>query len=645
MRKAIGIRWAVIAAGAAMLLVLAAACGAETIEVPGETIVVEKEVIREVEVPGETVVVEKEVIREVEVPGETVVVEKEVVKEVEVPGETVVVEKEVVKEVEVPGETVYLKEVKEVVVVATPVPAGEAQFLLTATEPFPKYGGTLRIMGIINVNHFDIHQSATIRNTMLQSPMYDTLIEWDPRDGGKSIIPSIAHNWELGGGGTEYTFFIRDNVMFHDGAQLTSADVKATYDKIVFPNEGIASIRQGMFNSITSIDAQDDWTLRFTLSSPRSSNYMFSAFAAPWNYIVQKSVLDENNQDLKKIDNYPGTGPFVYRERRPDEFMKTDKNANYWNPSLPYVDGIDYFQWPSSVLGIAQLEAGTIDILDATSKAGIERLQKVPGIVTNTFQQVSATFIWFNAQVPPFDDQRVRRAAFLAIDKTALENIFKVDQYKFMGGYVYPETPDGYSAYGTDFDIRPGYRTGEGRAEDLAEAKRLVAEVHPNGWKEPLDFLVRGLQEGSYEITLAQAVQQMFVQDFGWTMEIRRTDPSKWIEDAREGKFTMTAGNIVSVTDDPSDYFRDWYVGASNYSNWKNEEFVALLDKIDSELDDMKRADLVFQAELLLEADPPGMVPINWHYNSAAWRDYVKYAGRAFSHYNLARWQIVWLDK
>ena len=120
-----------------------------------------------------------------------------------------------------------------------------------------------------------------------------------------------------------------------------------------------------------------------------------------------------------------------------------------------------------------------------------------------------------------------------------------------MGGYVYPETPDGYSAYGTDFDIRPGYRTGEGRAEDLAEAKRLVAEVHPNGWKEPLDFLVRGLQEGSYEITLAQAVQQMFVQDFGWTMEIRRTDPSKWIEDAREGKFTMTAGNIVSVTDDP----------------------------------------------------------------------------------------------
>ena len=72
---------------------------------------------------------------------------------------------------------------------------------------------------------------------------------------------------------------------------------------------------------------------------------------------------------------------------------------------------------------------------------------------------------------------------------------------------------------------------------------------------------------------------------------------------------------------------------------------MALLDKIDSELDDMKRTDLVFQAELLLEADPPGMVPINWHYNSAAWRDYVKYAGRAFSHYNLARWQIVWLDK
>ena len=82
MHTSTSLRWLVVAISAAMLLAVAAAC-TETVEVPGETVVVEKEVIKEVQVPGETVVVEKEVVKTVEVPGQTVVVEKEVVKEVE----------------------------------------------------------------------------------------------------------------------------------------------------------------------------------------------------------------------------------------------------------------------------------------------------------------------------------------------------------------------------------------------------------------------------------------------------------------------------------------------------------------------------------------------------------------------------------
>ena len=80
MRTSTSLRWLVIAVSAAMLLAVAAACSSETIEVPGETVVVEKVVIKEVQVPGETIVVEKEVLKTVEVPGETVVLEKEVVK-------------------------------------------------------------------------------------------------------------------------------------------------------------------------------------------------------------------------------------------------------------------------------------------------------------------------------------------------------------------------------------------------------------------------------------------------------------------------------------------------------------------------------------------------------------------------------------
>ena len=95
-----------------VIAIALAACSTERVEVPGETVVVEKVVIKEVQVPGETVVVEKEVIKTVEVPGKTVTVE--VVKEVQVPGETIVVEKVVTETVEVPGETVTVEVVKEV---------------------------------------------------------------------------------------------------------------------------------------------------------------------------------------------------------------------------------------------------------------------------------------------------------------------------------------------------------------------------------------------------------------------------------------------------------------------------------------------------------------------------------------------------
>ena len=135
-------RWLVVAVSAAMLLAVAAACAGETVEVPGETVVVKEEVVKEVMVPGETVTVE--VVKTVEVSGETVVVEKEVVKTVEVPGETVVVEKqvpvEVVKTVEVPGpERVMVKEVPGKNYVTDPSNG--------KVVSAPQYGGTITAWG------------------------------------------------------------------------------------------------------------------------------------------------------------------------------------------------------------------------------------------------------------------------------------------------------------------------------------------------------------------------------------------------------------------------------------------------------------------------------------------------------------------
>ena len=130
-------------------------------------------------------------------------------------------------------------------VAGTPGPRGVAgqpsgaAFKLSAPEPHPKYGGTLRYGVLSAPAHFDVHQSGTISNLAPQGPMYDTLIRRDPRDG-HTIIPDLASHWEISPDTKTYTFFLRRGVQFHDGAEFTAEDVKATYARIIWPPKGIS---------------------------------------------------------------------------------------------------------------------------------------------------------------------------------------------------------------------------------------------------------------------------------------------------------------------------------------------------------------------------------------------------------------------
>src|SRR6516164_1877101 len=123
-------------------------------------------------------------------------------------------------------------------------------FKLKAPEPGAKSGGVLR-MGIPNrPPHFDIHQSGTFFNLGAQGCMFDNLIRRDPRDSGKTIIPDLAHSWEIAEDGKTCTFCLREDVLYHDGAELPAEDVKATFDRSARPPSGISIPRSILFKSV-----------------------------------------------------------------------------------------------------------------------------------------------------------------------------------------------------------------------------------------------------------------------------------------------------------------------------------------------------------------------------------------------------------
>ena len=105
-------------------------------------------------------------------------------------------------------------------------------------DPAAKKGGTLRYAVHNAPAHFDVHQSGTVANIGPQSPMYDTLLRRSPKDG-QTIIPDLAQRWEISADGKKYTFYLRKGVKFHDGADFTAEDVKATYDRIRNPPKGV----------------------------------------------------------------------------------------------------------------------------------------------------------------------------------------------------------------------------------------------------------------------------------------------------------------------------------------------------------------------------------------------------------------------
>jgi peptide/nickel transport system substrate-binding protein len=525
---------------------------------------------------------------------------------------------------------------------AIPIEFDGSKFKLAAPEPNPKSGGVLRVGMPNRAPHFDLHQSGTIFNLGTMACMFDNLIRHDPRDGGKTIIPDLAHSWEISKDSQTYTFFLRKDVQFNDGAELTAEDVKATFERIAKPPSGISIPRSILFKAVSEINARDKYTVEFKLSEPRPINFIMSAIASGWNVIVRKKTLEDNNYNLRKVEIYPGTGPFRSVRRVENEIWVMEKNPNYWNKGLPYLDGIEFYNvLPFSPEMASAILSGRVDYVRITDPVTTRKAKATQGMSTATYYQSVIQATWVNNKKKPLDDPRVRRAMHLVLDKPVLVDVVKDVAPMMVGGFIYP-----FSEFATpkeELNKRLGYQADPAAA--IKEARALMAAAgHGNGIKG-LDYMVREI--ASFKLW-SQAVQAMLREALNIECNLRTVVDSVWFDDAKNGNFDLAIGAIVSTLLDPSDYFNAWYGkdGPQNYSFWDNKEFQALTPQIDREVDAEKRQDLIRQAEAIMEQDPP-LLPISWEKINDIWYSYVKGHDPRdyFGVYDVVRLDTVWLDK
>src|SRR5438874_6029821 len=206
-----------------------------------------------------------------------------------------------------------------IVAAAAAAPAG--------AQEKPRYGGELVFAVPSEPPSYDAHREETFGVIHPMAPHYNTLLRPDPTDKIASrIVGDLAESWTISKDGRVYTLRLRRGVKFHDGSEMTSRDVKASYDKIIFPPAGIASDRKGEYVDVEVVQAPDPYTVVFRLKWPSGSFLM--SLASPWNWIYKADILAK---DMRWHETpVMGTGPFVFVAHVKGSHWVVKKNPYYW---------------------------------------------------------------------------------------------------------------------------------------------------------------------------------------------------------------------------------------------------------------------------------------------------------------------------
>jgi peptide/nickel transport system substrate-binding protein len=513
-----------------------------------------------------------------------------------------------------------------------------------AVADTPKSGGTLNIVVGSKIPSYDGHIESTFGMIHPIRPFYSTLIRVNPDNPSSPVdfvcdlcegsVPAGAE------GGTKFTFKIRKDVKFHDGTPLTAADVKATYDKIVFPPEGVASSRKAYFKAVDSITTPDDYTLVFKLKHPTAT--FIPAVAMPFNFVYAKKDLDANGYNWHQR-NINGTGAFTFVEHVAGSHVSGKKYAGYHHKGRPYLDGYKAISAPKMNVRLQAIRGGRADIefRGFPPKARDDLVKALGDKITVQESDWNCVLLLTpNHEVKPFDDPRVRRALSLAVNRyEGSKYLSRIAIVKTVGGVVFPAHPLATSIEELGKTVA-GYNTDH--AANMKEAKRLLKEAgHPN-----LSFTLhnRGVDQ-PYRVVGTWAIDQWKKAGITVKQWVQPTSPF-YATLRKKGDFDVSIDfNCQAVVNPIADISKFLPTAGNNYANFADAELESTYDALLKAGDEGSQKALVRKYEKRVLNDLASQAITLWWYKINPHRSYVKGWKIAPSHYLNQALDNIWLDK
>ncbi len=348
-------------------------------------------------------------------------------------------------------------------------------------DEVPKRGGTLTFMIPADSSpSFDGHRENTFATIHAVAPFYSVLIRANPEnpaDTTQFVCDVCTEIPVPTDGGRTYRFTIRDDVRFHDGSPLTGYDVAASWNHIVDPPEGVISVRRGYYSMIDGIETVDARTVVFHLKFATAA--FLPALADPYAFIYEKAILDRDPHWYEK--NIMGSGPFRFQDYQAGQSISGVRNADYYRPGLPYLDGFVGLFADKQAVRVAAIKADRAAI-EFRGLPPVTREELVAALGDKITVQESdwncGALVTPNHARKPFDDVRVRRALTLAIDRWhgALP-MSRITLQRTVGGIVFPGSP--LAATRAELEQLAGYWPDIEKSR--AEARRLLHEAGAEG--------------------------------------------------------------------------------------------------------------------------------------------------------------------
>ena len=511
-----------------------------------------------------------------------------------------------------------------------------------AAAETPRRGGVLTYMIAADSGpSLDGHRETTYAVVHATAPFYSVLIRVNPENPSSitdfvcdlcTELPKPTDN------GLTYTFKIRKGVKFHDGSLLTAQDVAASWNKIVHPKPGVASARENNFVMVDTITAPDDETVLFKLKFATLT--FLPALADPYAYVYSKKILDQDMHWYEK--NIMGSGPFKLVDYQIGQSIKGERNPDYYRPGQPYLDGFIAIFAPKQAVRADAIRADRA-AMDFRGLPPSTRDQLVKELGDKLTVQESdwncGNVLTPNHQKKPFDDVRVRKALFLAIDQwKGAQALSKIAIVKTVGSIVFPGSP--LAATKDELQHMIGFSPDIEKSR--AEARRLLKEAG----QENLAFeLLNRNVDQPYKIVGTWLVDEWSKIGVKATQRVVPIGPE--FDAMRSGNFTvLLQANCQNVVNPIADVgrFLPHEVQSENYGYFADPEMIDIYNRMLKETDFTKVRALMRQYDTHVNQQAHQLL-VTWWHRIIPMRSYVKGWKISPSHYLNQDLANIWLDK